>query len=294
MRRRSTVQRREARRDRLLGPFTAKGLHHAYEARAHDSSARDPGRPRGVRRVQILHGRRGRGRRRRSAGGLRRPAPARLQPGLRDRARLRRRRGLEDASHFQCTGGRCQWQGCKSKAECTAAFQVDNVICAKEGGSPVPDCIRTCAAAADCAGQNPSDDASHYACTGGRCEWLGCKSNAECAAAFQDNKFICVRETERPCPAACWRATRPPTARRPAERARRQPLHLHEPSLRVARLRVDGRVQDALSQPEDDLRVGLIIGEKRREFNAKAQRRKGAKGRDRDLTLRLCVFASLR
>ena len=56
--------------------------------------------------------------------------------------------GLEDASHFQCTAGRCQWQGCKSKAECTQAFQSENYICAQEGTAPVPTCIRVCAAAA--------------------------------------------------------------------------------------------------------------------------------------------------
>src|SRR5690348_13443328 len=39
--------------------------------------------------------------------------------------------GLEDANHFQCNAGRCQWQGCKSNAECTAAYQSDHVICAK-------------------------------------------------------------------------------------------------------------------------------------------------------------------
>ncbi|MFS8070212.1 MAG: hypothetical protein ACMG6S_27935 [Byssovorax sp.] len=108
--------------------------------------------------------------------------------------------GLEDASHFQCTAGRCQWQGCKSNAECTQAFQSENFICAQEGGAPVPTCIRACTAAADCAGQTASDDASHYACTGGRCEWLGCKSSAECNAAFQSDKFVCVKEGGAPVP----------------------------------------------------------------------------------------------
>jgi hypothetical protein len=109
--------------------------------------------------------------------------------------------GLQDASHFQCTSGRCQWQGCKSKAECTAASQNENYICAKEGGAPVPACIHTCTAAADCAGQGASDDASHYQCTGGRCQWLGCKSNAECKATFQSDKLICVKEGPAPVPA---------------------------------------------------------------------------------------------
>lgn len=102
--------------------------------------------------------------------------------------------GLEDASHFQCAAGRCQWQGCKSKAECTAAFQSDHFICAKEGGAPVPECVHTCATPADCAGPSASDDAGHYTCTNSRCAWQGCKSNAECSAAFQSDKFVCVKE----------------------------------------------------------------------------------------------------
>ena len=102
--------------------------------------------------------------------------------------------GLDDASHFQCTAGRCHWQGCKSKADCTAAFQSDNFVCVKEGGAQVPSCVPTCTAPADCAGQGASDDASHYQCNGGRCQWQGCKSDAECNAAFQSTKFVCVKE----------------------------------------------------------------------------------------------------
>jgi hypothetical protein len=108
--------------------------------------------------------------------------------------------GLEDASHFQCTAGRCQWQGCKSNAECVTAYNNDNVICAKEGAAPVATCIPTCTAAADCAGKTASDDATHYACTSGRCEWLGCKSSAECSEAFQNDKFVCVKEGPAPVP----------------------------------------------------------------------------------------------
>ena len=109
--------------------------------------------------------------------------------------------GLEDASHFQCSAGRCQWQGCKSNAECTTAYNNNNnVICAKEGNAPVATCIPTCTAAADCAGQTASDDASHYACTAGRCQWLGCKSNAECNTAFQSDKLVCVKEGAAPVP----------------------------------------------------------------------------------------------
>ncbi len=114
--------------------------------------------------------------------------------------------GIDDASHFQCTGNRCQWQGCKSKADCTAAFQSDKFICVKEGGAPVPECVHTCATPADCAGSTPTDDASHYQCNGGRCQWQGCKSDAECSSAFQSSKFVCAKEGAAPvatCILAC-------------------------------------------------------------------------------------------
>lgn len=109
--------------------------------------------------------------------------------------------GLQDASHFQCNSGRCQWLGCKSKAECTAAYQKDNFICAQEGGAPVAECIRTCTAPADCAGQSTGpDDATHYQCTANRCQWLGCKSDSECSSVYQSSKFICVKEGQAPIP----------------------------------------------------------------------------------------------
>jgi hypothetical protein len=109
--------------------------------------------------------------------------------------------GLQDASHFQCVSNHCQWTGCASNEECTKAYQSDKYICAKEGGALLSDCIRTCSTAADCAGQaSGSDDATHYQCTANRCQWTGCKSNAECSSAYQNNKFVCVKEGTVPIP----------------------------------------------------------------------------------------------
>jgi len=109
--------------------------------------------------------------------------------------------GLQDVSHFQCVSERCQWTGCKSDAECAAASPTGKYICAKEGGAPVPDCVRTCTAAADCAGQTTgADDATHYQCMAGRCQWTGCTSDTECSTAYQSDKFICVKEGPAPIP----------------------------------------------------------------------------------------------
>lgn len=102
--------------------------------------------------------------------------------------------GLDDAAHFQCTAGRCHWQGCKSKADCTTNLQSENFVCVKEGGATVPGCVPTCTTPADCAGPTPADDVSHYQCNGGRCQWQGCKSNEECNTTFKSTKFVCVKE----------------------------------------------------------------------------------------------------
>ena len=45
-------------------------------------------------------------------------------------------------------------------------------------------CRATCTTPSDCAvaGQ-PLGDASHFKCTGGMCEWTGCKSAQDCASS---------------------------------------------------------------------------------------------------------------
>lgn len=100
---------------------------------------------------------------------------------------------LTNANHFACNAGACVWLGCASAADCSAAVHTPNVACERTPGAPAPTCVPTCTAASDCAmgGQGPLGDSSHYACQAGRCEWLGCKSTAECVQALQSSKFVC-------------------------------------------------------------------------------------------------------
>lgn len=57
-----------------------------------------------------------------------------------------------------------------------------------EGGNPggVGECLPTCYAPSDCASpQGPAVfDAAHYACDSNVCRYLGCQSDAECAASY--------------------------------------------------------------------------------------------------------------
>lgn len=121
---------------------------------------------------------------------------------------------LESASHFTCTGGTCQWQGCQSDAECNADAPTGapNLVCRTAPDSPMPTCVPSCASPSDCA--SPGDaltTASHFACNAGVCEWLGCKSTAECASSLHVQKVVC--ETPPGAPGA----TCEPTCNTPAD-----------------------------------------------------------------------------
>ena len=52
------------------------------------------------------------------------------------------------------------------------------------GGSGPPECVRTCGVASDCpkAGANPAFDGNNWDCVSGRCRWLGCLNDGECAS----------------------------------------------------------------------------------------------------------------
>jgi len=115
---------------------------------------------------------------------------------------------LDSASHFTCTGGTCNWQGCQSDAECNADAPsgAPHLLCRAGQGAPVPSCVPGCSTAADCATAGaPLADASHFACNAGVCAWQGCKSTAECASALHVQKVVC--ETPPGAPAAMCEPT---------------------------------------------------------------------------------------
>jgi len=106
---------------------------------------------------------------------------------------------LQDAAHYACNAGRCDWLGCQSDSECASAVMSTKVACAPVPGGDVSTCVATCQAAADCAVQgNPLADASHFACDDGKCEWLGCKSTNDCQTALQSNRFVCEKPQGAP------------------------------------------------------------------------------------------------
>jgi len=101
---------------------------------------------------------------------------------------------LQDASHFTCKSGRCEWRGCQSASDCQTALQTSKVTCATESGAEVASCVATCAAAADCAVPGSGlTDAGHFACAGGKCTWTGCKSSHECQSALQSSRYVCEK-----------------------------------------------------------------------------------------------------
>jgi hypothetical protein len=100
---------------------------------------------------------------------------------------------LSDAGHFACNAGTCEWRGCKSTSECAAALHSTKYTCEQPEGADVPTCLPTCRVAADCAvpGSGTLNDASHFACNAGRCEWRGCKSTSECASNLHSANYVC-------------------------------------------------------------------------------------------------------
>ncbi len=52
------------------------------------------------------------------------------------------------------------------------------------GPVPIPSCQRTCVVASDCGSGTPATDTDNFACSGGLCSYLGCRSDDECVATF--------------------------------------------------------------------------------------------------------------
>jgi hypothetical protein len=108
---------------------------------------------------------------------------------------------LQDANHYTCAAGRCEWKGCASDAECGSAG-MGNFVCRTMPGADIPTCVPGCQKASDCvppnAAANPLADASHFACNAGACEWKGCKSNNECATAFKSSRMVCEQPEGAP------------------------------------------------------------------------------------------------
>lgn len=101
---------------------------------------------------------------------------------------------LQDSSHYTCESGRCEWRGCLSTSECATVLGTSKVTCAASPGTDTPVCQSTCQTAADCAvpGSTLSDQ-DHFACTGGVCEWTGCKSKSECQTALGSSRYTCEK-----------------------------------------------------------------------------------------------------
>jgi hypothetical protein len=92
---------------------------------------------------------------------------------------------VTSADNYACEAGLCRYLGCLGDAECQDTFggTGGSYRCAPLAGG-VPSCLEACTRAADCAGMAASVDEDNYACEEGVCTYLGCRSDAECAADF--------------------------------------------------------------------------------------------------------------
>jgi hypothetical protein len=97
------------------------------------------------------------------------------------------------AANYACRAGLCQWTGCLSDQECRDTYSDPRYLCRQVPGWTLQSCFLACTAPSDCVSANASVllDADNYACDGGLCTWTGCRSTAECTAAYSSSAYVC-------------------------------------------------------------------------------------------------------
>ncbi|MGZ5970701.1 MAG: DUF7478 domain-containing protein [Polyangiales bacterium] len=103
-----------------------------------------------------------------------------------------------DADNYSCDSGSCTYLGCKTDDECKSSFASSAYVCRTievPKVDPLPtaakNCVKSCSVAADCATASAAYDADNYACEGGLCHYVGCKSDAECKSSFMKSNYAC-------------------------------------------------------------------------------------------------------
>ena len=100
--------------------------------------------------------------------------------------------GAYSGDNYVCEGGYCEYSGCNTDAECSQTYANDSYGCYAGAGYPIPYCTLKCTQAADCdLGVGGAYAAANYNCDSGYCEYVGCNSDAECEATFNDDKYGC-------------------------------------------------------------------------------------------------------
>jgi hypothetical protein len=100
--------------------------------------------------------------------------------------------GAFDTDNYACNGGACTYLGCKTDDECATSFSNPAYVCAKAPSSGIATCAKGCASAVDCKVDTGAFDTDNYACNGGACTYLGCKTDGECATSFSNPAYVCA------------------------------------------------------------------------------------------------------
>jgi hypothetical protein len=86
----------------------------------------------------------------------------------------------------------------------TGAAGVGGEGAAGAGAPSVPTCATPCEVPDDCTTGSLLTDADNWECTGGRCAYLGCSSDAECQQTFGNPDFVCSQAGPLPtCQSTC-------------------------------------------------------------------------------------------
>jgi hypothetical protein len=103
-----------------------------------------------------------------------------------------------DADNYSCVATACRYTGCSDDAECEGTFGAAYGcfdLRPPDVGVPIPtatrNCVRRCAAPADCATDANAFDAPNWECASGACRYLGCGTDAQCQATFASGAYVC-------------------------------------------------------------------------------------------------------
>jgi hypothetical protein len=114
---------------------------------------------------------------------------------------------LDAAENWSCVEGACEYRGCLSDAQCSAAFGT-KFVCRTMADVPQPMCVTTCTSVEQCGGDLASGGAyatpDRYRCEGGLCVPIECTCPE---ALYYPNAFCVLLSHKQP---ACGRSCSEP------------------------------------------------------------------------------------
>lgn len=100
--------------------------------------------------------------------------------------------GAFSSDNWECSAGRCVYQGCSTDAECKTTMAGMDYRCRPMDLLGYNACMQGCSVPADCAIPNsPAYAESTWSCEQGACVYLGCPSDEACKQSLYGQQYVC-------------------------------------------------------------------------------------------------------